>query len=69
MRILTEELLGKIGEEVELSGWVDSRRDHGKIVFIDLRDRTGLVQLVFTPKNETLYKLGDTLRPEWVIKI
>lgn len=70
MRILTEEIPARIGEEVELSGWVDSRRDHGKIIFIDLRDRSGLVQMVFVPKeNPELYTLADTLRPEWVIRI
>jgi aspartyl-tRNA synthetase len=70
MRILTEEIPTRIGEEVELAGWVDSRRDHGKIIFIDLRDMSGLVQMVFVPKeNQELYDLADTLRPEWVIKV
>jgi len=70
MRILTEEIVDKVGEEVELSGWVDNRRDHGKIVFIDIRDRKGIVQLVFVPKdNPEVYALADTLRPEWVITV
>ena len=70
MRILTEEIVNKVGEEVELSGWVDNRRDHGKIIFIDIRDRKGIVQLVFVPKdNPEVYKLADTLRPEWVITV
>ena len=59
----------KIGETVELFGWVNVRRDHGKIVFIDLRDRSGIVQLVFTPQSEELYKIAETLRPEWVISV
>lgn len=50
-------------------GWVSVRRDHGKIIFIDLRDRWGIVQVVFTPKNETLLKEADRLRPEWVISV
>ncbi len=69
MRILTEEILGKEGQEVELAGWVGGRRDHGKIIFIDIRDRKGIVQLVFTPKDKALYELADTLRSEWVIRV
>jgi len=69
MRILSKDIVNHEGKEVELAGWVDARRDHGKLIFIDLRDRAGITQLVFTPKNEESYKLGDSLRPEWVIKV
>ncbi|MCL5224277.1 MAG: aspartate--tRNA ligase, partial [Patescibacteria group bacterium] len=69
MRILTDDVLSKEGREVELAGWVSGRRDHGKIIFIDLRDHKGVVQLVFTPKNKDLYSLADTLRSEWVIRV
>ena len=69
MRILSNETPGKVGKEVELSGWVDARRDHGKLIFVDLRDRTGTVQLVFNGKDETTYKVAETLRPEWVIQV
>ncbi len=69
MRILNKEILNKENEEVELMGWVATRRDHGKIIFIDLRDRSGITQLVFTPTNKEVYKLADSLRSEWVIKI
>ncbi len=80
MRVLSRDIVGAEGKEVELYGWVDTRRDHGKLIFIDLRDRSGIVQLVFpaesgsvsggNPKNRVeLYKLADTLRPEWVIKM
>jgi len=68
-RILVVETIEKIEEEVKLAGWVHQRRDHGQIIFIDLRDRTGLIQLVFTPQNKELYQLADSLRPEWVISI
>jgi aspartyl-tRNA synthetase len=59
----------KVGEKVELFGWVNGRRDHGKIIFIDLRDRSGTVQVVFTPDNEELYNVANSVRPEWVLKI
>jgi aspartyl-tRNA synthetase len=68
-RILAVETIEKIGEKVRLSGWVHQRRDHGQIIFIDLRDRSGLIQLVFTLQNKELYQLADSLRPEWVISI
>lgn len=69
MRILTNEIINNEGKEVELAGWVGARRDHGKIIFIDLRDRKGIAQLVFLTKDKELYKKADQLRPEWVIKV
>ncbi len=54
---------------MELFGWVHGRRDHGKIIFIDLRDRSGVAQVVFTPQDEEMYKMAETLRSEWVLKI
>ncbi len=68
-RVLATKTIEKIGEEVKLAGWVHARRDHGQIIFIDLRDKTGLVQLVFAPDNKILYQLAATLRPEWVIEV
>ena len=81
MRTHITETKNKVGESVELFGWVNGRRDHGKIIFIDLRDRSGLVQVVFTPipsasggatgqaPSENLYDLANKLRPEWVLNI
>ena len=59
----------KINTKVKLSGWVDARRDHGKIIFIDLRNRDSAVQLVFNPSKKEIYSLAEKLRPEWVIEI
>src|SRR3989344_3674817 len=69
MRTLTKDTINKIGETVILMGWVGGRRDHGKLIFIDLRDRWGMVQIVLSPKNQELLKLADKLRSEWVVKI
>jgi aspartyl-tRNA synthetase len=68
MRSLIGEITDKIGEEVELKGWVHNRRDHGKLIFIDLRDRSGMVQLVFSPSSEARESAGR-LRLEWVIGV
>ncbi|MFM9055002.1 MAG: aspartate--tRNA ligase [Solirubrobacterales bacterium] len=57
-----------VGQKVRVAGWVNRRRDHGGLVFIDLRDRTGIVQLVFDPAESSEYfDLGHALRPEWVL--
>ncbi len=68
-RTLANKTIEKIGEEVRLNGWVHNRRDHGKLIFIDLRDRSGLVQLVFLPESKEIYQLGNKLRGEWVIEV
>lgn len=57
-----------IGREVVLCGWIHNRRDHGKLIFIDLRDRSGIIQAVFTP-NGAGYDLAGQLRSEWVVRI
>src|SRR3989344_1742938 len=66
-RIFINETISKIGERVKVSGWVYVRRDHGKIIFIDLRDRSGLLQVVFADPN--IVKQADQLRSEWVVSI
>ncbi|HHE76728.1 MAG TPA: aspartate--tRNA ligase [Candidatus Parcubacteria bacterium] len=67
-RTLNEETIKYIDKEVKVVGWVNSVRAHGKIIFIDLRDWSGLLQLVFLPKNEEAYKNVKNVRSEWVIE-
>ena len=68
-RILIAETSGHIGETVTLAGWVDVRRDHGKLVFIDLRDMSGKVQMVILPNHPEAHTIAQTLRSEWVIQV
>ncbi|WP_214739749.1 aspartate--tRNA ligase [Exiguobacterium sp. s48] len=58
-----------IGQEVQLKGWVQKRRDLGGLIFIDLRDRTGIVQVVVRPENEAVHKLAETIRSEYVLDV
>mgnify|MGYP000930464464 CR=1 FL=1 len=67
MRTLSGELKNKLNETVTVSGWVNSRRDHGGLIFIDLRDHQGIIQLVITPENQQAFTLAETLRDEFVI--
>lgn len=67
-RVLAAETPGLVGKAVLLQGWVQNRRDHGKLIFIDFRDRSGLIQVVFTPKSAA-YEAAGRLRNEWVVEI
>lgn len=59
-----------VGKEITVAGWVNRRRDHGNLIFIDLRDRTGLLQIVFNPEiSVDAHHLAESLRTEWVVKI
>lgn len=59
-----------MGEEVVLMGWVNRRRDHGGVIFVDLRDRAGIVQVVFNPElGAELFKKAETIRNEYVLAI
>lgn len=60
----------EIGKELRLCGWVFRRRDHGGLIFVDLRDRTGIIQIVFTPEMSTeTHKKAHSLRTEYVISV
>jgi len=68
-RTYIKELKNLVGQEVTIAGWVDVRRDHGKLIFIDLRDVSGKVQMVILPSHEQAHQTAQELRPEWVIKV
>lgn len=63
------ELIKKSGSEVEIFGWVNSRRDHGKIIFFDIRDRSGIAQVVTIPKSKEAYQIASSIGSEDVIKV
>jgi aspartyl-tRNA synthetase len=58
-----------VGQEVTVAGWVHRRRDHGGVIFVDLRDREGLLQVVFDPDNEAQFNEAEKLRNEFVVQI
>jgi len=58
-----------LGESVALCGWVHRRRDHGGVIFIDLRDREGLVQVVFNPENAETFAIAESVRSEYVLRV
>jgi nondiscriminating aspartyl-tRNA synthetase len=68
-RTYIKNLKEHIGEEVTVDGWVDVRRDHGKLIFIDLRDMSGIVQMVALPNHEEAHSVADSIRSEWVVEV
>lgn len=67
-RTLVRNLKDKVGTEVSISGSVDTRRDHGKLIFVDIRDRSGKIQSVILPNHSQPHALGGELRDEWVVR-
>ena len=67
-RILAVKASDEVGKNITVAGWVHSRRDHGGLIFIDLRDHTGLVQLVINPDRAEAFRLAESLRDEFVIR-
>src|SRR3989338_8544085 len=68
-RVYIKDLKNNVGKEVVLAGWVDVRRDQGKMIFFDMRDMTGRVQCVALPSHAEAIEQGKGIRPEWVLKI
>jgi nondiscriminating aspartyl-tRNA synthetase len=68
-RIYIKDLKDNIGKEIIIAGWVDVRRDQGKMVFFDMRDMTGKVQCVTLPAHAEAIEVAKTIRPEWVLKV
>lgn len=68
-RTLTIKTPRLIGQEIKVAGWVNTRRDHGGVIFVDLRDHTGLVQVVFNPDHDDIFHLAEGLRDEYCIAV
>jgi aspartyl-tRNA synthetase len=58
-----------VNQEITVCGWVHHRRDHGGVVFLDVRDRSGLLQVVYEPENETVFVVAEKLRSEFVVRV
>ena len=68
-RILSRDTPAKIGETITVSGWVNSRRDHGGLIFVDVRDHTGVVQVVVNPEATLAFTAAEVVRDEYVVKV
>ena len=68
MRILSDQLEHQVGKKVEVAGWVQTRRDHGGLIFIDLRDHKGLLQLVIHPDKKDVFKIAEDVMMNTFLK-
>lgn len=68
-RAVATETISQVGQTISVSGWVNSRRDHGGLIFIDLRDHTGIVQLVINPEQAESFALAEHVRDEYVLRV
>ena len=69
MRTYIKEIAEFVGQEVTVFGWINVRRDQGKMVFLDIRDVTGKVQAVVLPNHTEALEVAQKLRPEWVVQV
>jgi len=68
-RTLIKKTPEKTGERIKACGWINKIRSHGKVMFADLRDRSGLLQMVFDSKDSQVWEKAETLKPEWVVEV
>lgn len=69
-RVLASDAKEHIGKNIRIAGWVRIRRDHGKLIFLDVRDRSGIIQVVVNPQvSESAHKVAQELKPEYVVEI
>ncbi|MBI3459079.1 aspartate--tRNA ligase, partial [Candidatus Azambacteria bacterium] len=68
-RIYIKDLKDYLGQEIMIKGWVDVRRDQGKLIFFDFRDRSGKVQGVILPNAQMAHEVGSKIRSEWVVEV
>lgn len=68
-RIRIKDLQDHLGSEITIAGWIDVRRDHGKLIFIDLRDGSGKVQMVVLPNHAEAHGTATKVRPEWTVRV
>jgi len=66
-RTVSSNVIEAVGEEVTVKGWVQSRRDHGGLIFVDMRDHAGIIQLVLSPNSPEVFELAESMRDEFVI--